>query len=165
MSTLTVPNLKLVFVAGPYSKPYPPYNVRNTTLVSTLLIYAGFAPHNPLLTGYWDMLTPLPYEAWLALDRVALARCDALLRIPGESSGADKEVELFRSLRKPVYFSLDDLLTGEGAPQMSILPNGAASLGKEGISIPELIAQVRRAGIDVSSMFEHHLYKLNGLAA
>ena len=38
-----------------------------------------------------------------------LGRCDAMLRIPGESRGADLECELARSLGKPVYTSLDDI--------------------------------------------------------
>ena len=38
-----------------------------------------------------------------------LGMCDAVLRIPGESRGADLECELARSLGKPVYTSVDDI--------------------------------------------------------
>ena len=38
-----------------------------------------------------------------------LTLCDAVLRIPGESRGADIECDLARTMGKPVYTSLDDL--------------------------------------------------------
>ncbi|MXN77495.1 DUF4406 domain-containing protein [Burkholderia sp. 4701] len=38
-----------------------------------------------------------------------LHRCDAVLRIDGESRGADADVALARSLGKPVYAALDDV--------------------------------------------------------
>jgi hypothetical protein len=40
-----------------------------------------------------------------------LERCDALLRIPGASKGADQDVERARALGLPVYFSLAELPT------------------------------------------------------
>ncbi len=38
-----------------------------------------------------------------------LAKCDAVLRIAGESRGADLECDLARSLGKPVYTDLADV--------------------------------------------------------
>jgi hypothetical protein len=38
-----------------------------------------------------------------------LHRCDAVLRIPGESRGADLECDLAREVGKPVYTSLDEI--------------------------------------------------------
>ncbi|MCC6495338.1 MAG: hypothetical protein IT193_03665 [Propionibacteriaceae bacterium] len=38
-----------------------------------------------------------------------LAKCDAVLRIPGESRGADLECDLARELGKPVYTDLEDV--------------------------------------------------------
>ncbi|KWN83677.1 NUDIX hydrolase [Burkholderia ubonensis] len=51
-----------------------------------------------------------------------LHRCDAVLRIDGESRGADADVALARRLGKPVYRSLDDVpaatpeARGDGGP-------------------------------------------------
>ncbi len=39
-----------------------------------------------------------------------IARCDAILRVPGESKGADQDVKLAKELGIPVYYSLDELL-------------------------------------------------------
>lgn len=41
--------------------------------------------------------------------RRLIERCDAVLRIPGESKGADGDVELARSLGMPVYCGIDEL--------------------------------------------------------
>jgi hypothetical protein len=35
--------------------------------------------------------------------------CDAILRLPGESAGADEEVKLAKELGKPVFYSIVDL--------------------------------------------------------
>jgi hypothetical protein len=38
-----------------------------------------------------------------------LAHCDAVLRIPGESAGADGDVRIARERGIPVYFSIDEV--------------------------------------------------------
>ena len=38
-----------------------------------------------------------------------LARCDAVLRLPGDSVGADQDVAIARERGIPVYFSLDEV--------------------------------------------------------
>jgi hypothetical protein len=53
------------------------------------------------------MMFPRPYEFWLELDNQFLPCCAAVLRLPGESSGADKEVELARKLGIPAFTSID----------------------------------------------------------
>jgi hypothetical protein len=38
-----------------------------------------------------------------------LQKCDAVLRLPGESRGADQDVAIARERNLPVYFSLDEV--------------------------------------------------------
>jgi hypothetical protein len=38
-----------------------------------------------------------------------LQHCDAILRIPGTSKGADNDVEIAKSRGIPVYFNIDDI--------------------------------------------------------
>lgn len=38
-----------------------------------------------------------------------LQHCDAVLRLPGASTGADKDVEIARERGLPVYFSIDEI--------------------------------------------------------
>lgn len=41
--------------------------------------------------------------------RLLMQRCDAVLRLPGESAGADNDVALARRRGLPVYFRLGDI--------------------------------------------------------
>lgn len=41
--------------------------------------------------------------------RRLLQHCDAVLRLPGASVGADKDVEIARERGLPVYFSIDEI--------------------------------------------------------
>ena len=56
------------------------------------------------------MAHPQPYEAWTALDFAWLEVCDALLRLPGHSPGADAEEAWCQAHGLPVFDSLDPLV-------------------------------------------------------
>jgi len=98
-----------VYIAGPYTKGDMLENVRKAILMGTELFKMGFAPYVPHLTHFWGFLTPMAYEDWLRLDNYWLEVSDVVLRLPGESNGADKEVELANELMIPVFYSVDDL--------------------------------------------------------
>jgi len=106
-----------VYVAGPYTKPDPGLNTHQSILVATQLLDAGFAPFLPHLSLFWHCCTPRPYETWLQYDFVWVAKCDAVLRIPGDSPGADREVELANSLGIPVFFDIESLFAAYKRPQ------------------------------------------------
>ena len=63
---------------------------------------------------HWSLLQEFvqehPWEEWLAYDETIITRCDALLRIPGESRGADREVGFAVGLGKPVFFASPSVL-------------------------------------------------------
>lgn len=99
-----------VYVAGPYTKGDVAVNVRQACLMGDLLLSEGYAPFIPHLTHFLHMLAPRAYEEWLAFDLEWLRTCDVVLRLPGESNGADKEVEEAKRLGMPVYFAVRDLL-------------------------------------------------------
>ena len=40
-----------------------------------------------------------------------ISKCDAILRLPGESKGADEDVRIARQHNIPVYFKLTDILS------------------------------------------------------
>lgn len=56
---------------------------------------------DPAVVGEGDVM----YETAHRL----LQHCDAVLRLPGESSGADKDVEIARERGLPVYRSLEEI--------------------------------------------------------
>lgn len=67
---------------------------------------AGAVPSIPALTRAWHAKFPKPYEEWMALDFAIIEHCDALVRCPGESPGADREVEFALSRGMPVLYSI-----------------------------------------------------------
>ncbi len=98
-----------IYVAGPYTKGDVAMNVHNAFRAANELADLGFAPFVPHFTHFWHLLFPRPYEFWLELDNQFLPHCDAVLRIPGESSGADKEVTLAEKLGIPIFHSIETL--------------------------------------------------------
>jgi nucleoside 2-deoxyribosyltransferase len=99
-----------VYIAGPFSKPYPIENMHKAMQIWFKLQCIGYHAICPHWTGFQDLLTPMPYSEWLDYDRETLSRCDVVLRIPGISTGADMEVRYAMSLGKPVVYSLEELL-------------------------------------------------------
>jgi len=81
-----------LYLAGPYTKPDPIINTNAALQVATIIFERGlYVPHVPHLTLLWHMVTPRPIEHWYALDMCHLSVCDAFCRLPGESTGADRE--------------------------------------------------------------------------
>lgn len=81
-----------VYVAGPYSLGSEAHNVRVALEAAETLLRRGYAPYVPHLTHFWHLIFPHGYETWLALDFDWLDVCDVVLRLPGASAGADREV-------------------------------------------------------------------------
>lgn len=92
----------LIYLAGPYSRPDPVRNTHRVIRVADALLAAGFVPLIPHLTLAWHLVSPKRYETWLDYDRELLARCDAVLRIPGYSPGAYRETQYAESIGIPV---------------------------------------------------------------
>jgi hypothetical protein len=100
-----------VYIAGPYTNGDRDRNVHEAIRVANILADHGFAPYVPHFTHYWDIRHKRPYEFWLELDNEFLRCCDAVLRIPGESNGADKEVALAGEIGIPVFTSVGELVS------------------------------------------------------
>ena len=106
-----------VYVAGPYSKGHVNENVRAAVEAGERLLKAGHTPYIPHLNHLWDLLFPAPYEQWMRLDLEWLLQCEVVLRLPGESAGADLEVATADQLGIPVFYNVWDLAPGsENAP-------------------------------------------------
>lgn len=98
-----------VYIASPYSLGDKLNNVRNSLSVSNELINRGFVPIAPLLFHFQDMIFPQEYDKWLEICRVILTTADCILRLPGESFGANIEVQDGIKLGLPVFYSLEEL--------------------------------------------------------
>lgn len=99
-----------VYIAGPYTQGEQAELVREAVLVGLTVYQHGHLPFIPHLYHFAHYLCPLPYDAWMTLDLSWLAACDAVVRLPGLSPGADREVERAQGLGLEVYDGLDDFL-------------------------------------------------------
>lgn len=156
--------MKRVYIAGPISRGNLAHNVNQATAAFVTLAKAGIAPFNPMWSVYAKPCSPgfdkapgdpgnfveadercvcvgtrngndeMAHADWLNVDLPWVAVSDAVLRLPGESTGADREVAFAESLGIPVYHSIRDLLdamaVSEPAPVQT--PENLVPLGAPG---------------------------------
>jgi hypothetical protein len=104
----------IVYVSGPITTGgNVPVNVRRGIEAATLLMdrgYVAICPHEKVLG--MEMLAPRSYEEWMQYDFRCIEASDAVYRMPGESTGGDREVAYARKLGRPVYYSCETLFAG-----------------------------------------------------
>jgi Domain of unknown function (DUF4406) len=110
ITIIVIMMLRYIYVAGPYSTPDPESNTREAIKIGDALLNLGYYPFVPHLTHFWEQLYHHKYNEWMALDFAWLSKCDALIRLPGESNGADKEIEVANKIGIPVFYGLDDFI-------------------------------------------------------
>lgn len=101
--------VKYIYVAGPISLGDQPVNIRQGIDAGLELLRRGFAPYIPHLDFLLRLIDPIPWERCLQWDEQWILKCDALLRLPGESKGADREVVFALQHGIPVYYSIEAL--------------------------------------------------------
>ena len=99
-----------VFIASPYTIGDVAVNVRTQIIAANKLIDLGFDPYVPLLSHFQHMMIPQPYEVWTELDIEWLKVSDCVLRLDGESKGADNEVRQAIKLGKPVFTTINNII-------------------------------------------------------
>ena len=105
--------MKHVYVAGPYTAPTEAEvlaNVERAIDAGNRLLDAGLWPYVPHLSHYLHARKARHYEEWMNLDLAVLTRMDAILRLPGPSSGADREVEFAEFSDLPVFRTEEDAI-------------------------------------------------------
>ncbi len=101
-----------VYVAGPISAHDPVANCQRAIRVGFELMDLGYAPFVPHYSYFVDMDSTHGagrYEQWIALDFSFISVCHALLRLPGLSKGADREVAFAHEIGIPVFYSIEAL--------------------------------------------------------
>lgn len=101
-----------VFVAGPYTKGDVDDNLDKQKDVVNELINLGFNPL-PLNLCYHLVQSKFPrdrYADWIDITLDWVHECHCLLRMPGESRGADEEVERANEQGVPVFYSIEELI-------------------------------------------------------
>ncbi len=128
---------KRVYIAGPISKGDLAANVNRATAAFVRLAKAGFAPLCPHWSVYskpcknWIIIDDeetaedpdsvfcqgtkngndeMTHADWIGVDLPWVEVSHAVLRLPGESTGADLEVEHATRHGVPVYEDIDQLI-------------------------------------------------------
>ena len=99
-----------VFISSPYTIGDQDENVKVQMDVFNKLYSIGFIPFAPLLFHFQHNIHPLDYDEWLEIDFAWLDTCDFILRLPGDSIGADKEVKYAKDTGIPTVFTVDELI-------------------------------------------------------
>ena len=116
-------NPMMILIAGPYRSGTgddPKRMSENLKRLEAAALPLYRAGHVPMI-GEWVALPLLEQAGSMKpgdrlYDEIVypvanrlLARCDAVLRLPGDSKGADEDVRLARERGLPVYFNLADV--------------------------------------------------------
>lgn len=103
---------KFIYVAGPMSSSGSYIeNIRLGIAAGEGIIRNGGIPFVPHLSALWQLVSPhSEYDFWLPMDLGWVEKCDAVLRLPGESRGADREVEHAKEIGIPVFHRLVDVI-------------------------------------------------------
>jgi len=79
-------------------------NVRQAIHAGNLVAERGHIPFIPHLTHFWHLLTPHEdINFWYRYDIEWLKLCHALLRLEGESKGADEKERIAREMGIPIF--------------------------------------------------------------
>lgn len=112
----------LILIAGPYSAgtngdaDLMAANLSRLEEAAWPLFEAGHVP----MIGEWVALpvlrsagastsSPLAAQVMYPTAQRLLAHCDAVLRLPGDSTGADQDVALAREHGLPVWYRIEDV--------------------------------------------------------
>lgn len=99
-----------VYIASPYTIGDPVINLRKSLDAAEELVFHDYVPYCPLLCHLWHLASPKSYDFWLTYNMHWVKACDFVLRLPGESEGADLEVRNAVSWGIPVFFTIGQLL-------------------------------------------------------
>lgn len=107
-----IPPRPLVYIAGPYKGEQGPVaNIRRAIQVGEVIETYHCAIIIPHLNMVWDLVSPQDEAVWYQRDLDVLRHCQALVRIEGESVGADAEVEFARFHGIRTFTYTDDGMT------------------------------------------------------
>lgn len=109
---MMTPHTRSVFIAGPMSTSGEPGENMNAAAVAAAdLLLVGFFPFVPHVNWILHAIRPdIAVQTWKRWDHYWLILCDAVLRLPGRSCGADEEVALAKKIGIPVFYDLKSLM-------------------------------------------------------
>ena len=105
--------MKRIYVAGPITKGDYPTNIRKAIDAGIELLECGYSPYIPHLDMLLVLVKPMRFETLIKWDLDWLILCDGVLRLPGESKGADIEIAFAKENHIPVFYSISELVVSD----------------------------------------------------
>lgn len=85
---------QMLYLAGPYTRDDPVANTHRAIHVATAVHdLTGWLPICPHLTLLWHLVDPHEVDYWYDYDLAIIEHCAAIVRLPGPSTGADREMD------------------------------------------------------------------------
>lgn len=114
MTGSTMPRRERIYIAGPISTGARNMSDRLANVGAGIdamrtLVAHGYAPLCPMLSHYADPTDELGWDSWLEVCLAWVRKADVVVRLPGESRGADLEVAYAQDRGIPVM-SVEELL-------------------------------------------------------
>jgi len=98
-----------VYISGPITLGDKACNLDQANKAHLELMRRRYAVMNPILTMMIPGAVDIPHQDWLDSDFAWIEHAHAVLRLPGVSDGADKEVAFAQSRGIPVFTSIEQL--------------------------------------------------------
>jgi Domain of unknown function (DUF4406) len=106
-------NTLRVYVASPMTLQ-PIEGPRAAARAGDLIVNAGHFVYLPQLDRLWAYMTgEKSYDFWIRHDEGWLEVCDAVVRLPGESKGADGEIRFAAARSIPIFIGVESFLNAE----------------------------------------------------
>lgn len=101
---LEKPNGVVVYIAGPFEQGNVMDNVGMAVRAGELIRAHGGTPIVPHAQGALHAIAypHIQRDEWMRMCREWLSRCDVVMRLVGESKGADEETSLAEDMSIPV---------------------------------------------------------------
>jgi len=100
---------KYIYIAHPITIGQPDRNMRNMIDACEEVWKLGCFAYGAFLNIMWEVVYPKTEGEYLKHDIAWMKKCDIAWRIPGESKGADKEIDKAIKAGIPIVYSLKEL--------------------------------------------------------
>lgn len=97
-------NRPIVYISGPITKGDKNHNLYQAMVAHKQLLEAGFSVINPMPSMIYPFNHEIEHLAWLENDLPHVAAAHAVLRLPGESLGAEMECQWAEEKGVPIYY-------------------------------------------------------------
>lgn len=101
----------IIYIASPYTSHDDKQAAVNVQIDAfAALRDAGHQPIAPLLSHYVDERRPASYERWMQWCLAMVSVADLVVRLPGDSVGADLEVAEAKRRGIPVVYGVESIV-------------------------------------------------------